>query len=250
MPRSRARRVLRRVVELSLVLPAGAVIALIWANTAHESYERFSGALHFAVNDVGMGFFFALATKEVVEATAPGAPLHAWRRAALPVVAAAGAMAGPAFIYSAVVLIQNAPELARAWAIPCATDIALSYLVAKAIFHDHPAIPFLLLLAIDALGLFTLALLYPTGQVRIGVALGMIAATLGARVARSDRGGIRGRDRVHGGAVLRDGGVSAGAAPGADQDGSASECHGSISPFVAAAVFRVGRYGPAGWPIA
>ena len=82
MPRSRARRVLRRVVELSLVLPAGAVIALIWANTAHESYERFAGALHFAVNDVGMVFFFALAIKEVVEATAAGGALHTWRRAA------------------------------------------------------------------------------------------------------------------------------------------------------------------------
>jgi Na+:H+ antiporter, NhaA family len=180
MPRSGARRVLRRVVELSLVLPAGAVIALIWANTPHESYERFAGALRFTVNEVGMVFFFALATKEVVEATGPGGALHTWRRAALPVVAAAGGMAGPALIYSAVVLIQNVPELARGWAIPCATDIALSYLVVKAIFHDHPAIPFLLLLAIadDALGLITLALFYPTGHVRIGVALGMMSAAL------------------------------------------------------------------------
>lgn len=180
MPRSRARRVLRRVVELSLVLPAGAVIALAWANTAHESYERFAGALHFAVNDVGMVFFFALVTKEVVEATAAGGALHTWRRAALPVVAAAGGMVGPALIYSAVVLIQNVPELARGWAIPCATDIAFSYLVAKTIFHDHPAIPFLLLLAIadDALGLIILALFYPAGQVRIGAALCIMAAAL------------------------------------------------------------------------
>ena len=81
-----------------------------------------------------------------MEATAAGGALHTWRRAALPVVAAAGGMAGPALIYSAVVLIQNVPELARGWAIPCATDIALSYLVTKAIFHDHPAIPFLLLM--------------------------------------------------------------------------------------------------------
>jgi Na+:H+ antiporter, NhaA family len=184
MSRSRARRVLRRAIELSLVLPAGAVIALIWANTAHESYERFAGALRFAVNDVGMAFFFALATKEVVEATAAGGALHTWRRAALPVVAAAGGMAGPALIYSVFVLIQNVPELARGWAIPCATDIAFSYLVAKAIFHDHPAIPFLLLLAIadDALGLIILALFYPAGQVRIGVALGIMAAALAVLV--------------------------------------------------------------------
>jgi NhaA family Na+:H+ antiporter len=52
--------------------------------------------------------------------------------------------------------------------------------VAKAIFHDHPAIPFLLLLAIadDALGLIILALFYPAGPVRIGAALCIMAAAL------------------------------------------------------------------------
>ena len=38
-----------------------------------------------------MVFFFALMTKEVVEATAPGGVLHPWRRALLPVIAAIGA---------------------------------------------------------------------------------------------------------------------------------------------------------------
>jgi len=178
----RSRRALRRAVELSLVLPAGAAVAFVWANTAHDSYERFAGALHFAVNEVGMALFFALATKEVVEAAAPGGALHTWRRAALPVVAAAGGMIGPAFLYIAVVLMQGRPELARGWAIPCATDIAFSYLVAKAIFRDHPAIPFLLLLAIadDALGLLVLAVFYPTGEGRFGVALGLMTAALAA----------------------------------------------------------------------
>lgn len=180
MAPSRSLRALRRAVELSLVLPAGALIALTWANTAHDSYERFADVLHFAVNDVGMVFFFGLAAKEVVEATAPGGALHTWRRAALPVAAAIGGMAGPALIYSAFVLLQGVPELARGWAIPCATDIAFSYLVAKAIFHDHPAIPFLLLLAIadDALGLIILALFYPAGTVRIGMALGIMTAAV------------------------------------------------------------------------
>ncbi len=178
MSRSRALRPLQRVVESLALLPAGAVIALVWANTAPASYERFAGVLHFAVNDVGMAFFFALAAKEVVAATAAGGALHTWPRAALPVVAAAGGMIGPALIYSAVVLFQDAPELARGWAIPCATDVAFSYLVVKAIFRDHPAIPFLVLLAIadDALGLIILALFYPSGPVRIWLALGMMAA--------------------------------------------------------------------------
>jgi len=75
------------------------VIALVWANLAHASYARVAAALAFPVNDIGMAFFFALATKEVVEATAPGGALHTWRRAALPVIAAAGGMAVPSAIY-------------------------------------------------------------------------------------------------------------------------------------------------------
>lgn len=170
MQRSRRARALAIAVEHSLLLPAGAVVALVWANTAANSYVRVAHALQFIVNDVGMVFFFALATKEVVEATTPGGPLHTWRRAALPVVAASGGMIGPALIYVALAHLWGRPALLRGWAIPCATDIAFSYLVAKAIFGgDHPAVPFLLLLAIadDALGLIILALFYPTGDLHL-----------------------------------------------------------------------------------
>ena len=54
------------------------------------------------------------------------------------------------------------------WAIPCATDIAFSYLVARVIFGvGHPAIAFLLLLAIadDAAGLMILAVFYPQAPI-------------------------------------------------------------------------------------
>ena len=40
-------------------------------------YDRLAHPLHFWVNDVGMVFFFALAAKEVFEATLPGGPLEA-----------------------------------------------------------------------------------------------------------------------------------------------------------------------------
>src|SRR5881396_1452579 len=160
---SEHRSFLQFALEHSLVLPLGASLALAWANTFAVSYARFAHALEFSVNDVGMVFFFALAAKEVVEATAPGGALHTWRRAGLPVVAAAGGMAAPALLYVVVVRALNEPALLRGWAIPCATDIAFSYLVAKAIFRRHPAIPFLLLLAVadDALGLIVLVLFYP-----------------------------------------------------------------------------------------
>ena len=159
----------RRFVENSGLLIAGAVLALLWANVDHAGYEALVGGLHFLVNDVAMVFFFALATKEVVEATAPGGALHSPRRAAVPMVAAVGGMAGPAFIYLGMAFAAGLPELMRGWAIPCATDIAFSYLVARFVLGpSHPGIPFLLLLAIadDALGLLILAVFYPTGAVR------------------------------------------------------------------------------------
>jgi NhaA family Na+:H+ antiporter len=160
---------MRRFVDNSGLLVAGTIAALVWANIDQASYERFSHALHFVINDVAMVFFFALATKEVVEAIAPGGALHSPRRALVPMIAAVGGMAGPAAIYTALALTAGVPELLRGWAIPCATDIAFSYLVARFVLgRSHPAIPFLLLLAIadDALGLVILAAFYPTGAIR------------------------------------------------------------------------------------
>ena len=86
----------------------------------------------------------------------------------MPLLAAAAGMIVPAGVYWGAALASGHPELARGWAIPCATDIAFSYLVARLIFPArHPAIPFLLLLAVadDALGLLVLALFYPAGAV-------------------------------------------------------------------------------------
>lgn len=174
------RRFLNLAVEYSLALPFGAAIALVWANTFDVSYFRFAHALEFPVNDVGMVFFFALAAKEVVEATSPGGSLHTWRRAALPVIAAAGGMVVPALFYVLHVILANETGLLRGWAIPCATDIAFSYLVAKVVFRRHPAIPFLLLLAIadDALGLVLLAVFYPVRELRLVIGALLMAAAL------------------------------------------------------------------------
>jgi NhaA family Na+:H+ antiporter len=171
--------VLQFIFDNSLLLMAGAGAALIWANVDLEHYTRFTRAMRFLVNDVGMVFFFALATKEVFEATLPGGPLSSGRQAAVPILAAVGGMVVPATLYAVSVSMLDRPELMRGWAIPCATDIAFSYLIARLIFrHGHPAIPFLLLLAIadDALGLLVLALFYPSGP----VALLPLAALLGS----------------------------------------------------------------------
>jgi NhaA family Na+:H+ antiporter len=154
------------LIDNSLLLVVGTLAALLWANFDHESYERVAHVLHFPVNDIGMVFFFALATKEIFEATLPGGALASGREAAVPVLAAVGGMAAPAGLFALQVALTGHPELMRGWAIPCATDIAFSYMAARMVFpKGHPAIPFLLLLAIadDALGLILLALFYPTG---------------------------------------------------------------------------------------
>ena len=179
-PRSLATRVITFALNNSLLLVAGAVTALAWANLDLASYQRVAGTFHFGVDDIGMVFFFALATKEVYEAALPGGPLSSPRLAAVPLLAAAGGMLVPAGLYAVLAAGMGHDELARGWAIPTATDIAFAYLVVRLIFRPgHPAIPFLLLLAIadDALGLIVLAVFYPSGPVApIELALWLAAA--------------------------------------------------------------------------
>ena len=160
------------IIDNSLLLVGGTSAALIWANLHPASYAHFAGTLRFAVNDVAMVFFFALAAKEIVEATLPGGALASRREAAVPLLAAAGGMIVPAALFASLAAALGYRELLRGWAIPCATDIAFSYLTARLIFPlRHPAIPFLLLLAVadDALGLVVLAVFYPSHPVRLSL---------------------------------------------------------------------------------
>src|SRR5687767_641332 len=130
------------ILDNSLLLLAGTVAAVAWANIDHDSYDHLAHPLHFWVNDVGMVFFFALAAKEVFEATLPGGPLASPRRALSPLAAALGGIIAPALIYLALALTRGPADLARGWAIPCATDIAFSAMVARLVFPAaHPAIP-------------------------------------------------------------------------------------------------------------
>ncbi len=181
----------RLVIDNSLLMISGAVIALVWANLDPEGYEHLMHPVHFVVNDIAMVFFFGLATKEIIEATAPGGALHSLRRAAVPVIAAVGGMVGPALLYIGMAMAVGAPELLRGWAIPGATDIAFSYLVARFIFGtNHAAVPFLLLLAIadDALGLIILAVFYPSGEVQPVLFVVLLLAACGVAWALRRQG--------------------------------------------------------------
>src|SRR5688572_33055049 len=174
-------RLARVIFDNSLLLLAGTIAAVVWANLDLGSYDRVTHPLHFWVNDVGMVFFFALAAKEVFEATLPGGPLSSPRQAMAPLAAAVGGMIAPALIYVALTSTVGPAELSPGWAIPCATDIAFSAMVARVIFPSgHPAIPFLLLLAIadDALGLAILALFYPSGALSFGALASLISAAV------------------------------------------------------------------------
>jgi NhaA family Na+:H+ antiporter len=131
-----------------LLLPAGALIALVWANVAAESYFTFAQTLGFLVNEVGMAFFFALIAQEIVEAVMPGGALHSWRRWGLGLVAAAGGTVGAAVTYLAYVNLRHETVLSRAWPVACAIDVAVAYYVLKIIAPRSAVLPFILLLGI------------------------------------------------------------------------------------------------------
>jgi NhaA family Na+:H+ antiporter len=177
-------------VEHLLLLPLGAGIALAWVNLRPESYFRFSFAAAFVVNDIALAFFFALMTKEVVEATAPGGVLHPWRRALLPVIAAIGVAVISAQLHIRIAEQFDEPMLAAGWPITFATDVAFSYFIARLIFGPHhPAVPFLILLGIasDALGFVAVALFNPTRELHLGVGviILLVAMTIAGGLQRA-----------------------------------------------------------------
>ncbi|MBS8226238.1 Na+/H+ antiporter NhaA [Vannielia litorea] len=182
-------RVWNFVTNYSLLLIAGAIIALIWANIDADSYHHFvefviwdhapignlhdghrTLTLHYLVNDVLMAFFFAIAAKEVWEAVILENGSLRGKKAATPLIATVGGMVGPISVYLGIAYFlgsETYSAVANGWAIPTATDIAFSYLVGRMVFGaGHPAVRFLLLLAIadDAAGLIILAIFYPSGE--------------------------------------------------------------------------------------
>jgi NhaA family Na+:H+ antiporter len=148
------------------------------ADAEHQDSGGHHGlTVHFVINDILMALFFAIAGKEVWESMLPGGALSNPRKAATPLLATLGGIIGPAGLYilGAILVGESGwfgqgGELGRGWAVPCATDIAFSYLVARIVFgNGHPAIAFLLLLAIadDAAGLIILAIAYPQGEIQV-----------------------------------------------------------------------------------
>jgi Na+:H+ antiporter, NhaA family len=180
-------RAVHTVFDRFLLLPIGAVIALVWANTAPEGYFTVAHRLAFAVNEIGMAFFFALMAQEIAEAVMPGGALHSWRRWTLPIVAAIGGIIGAVAVYLGYVMLNYEYSLTAAWPIACAVDAAATYYVLRAILPHNSAVPFALLLAIvtDAIGLVIVAPRNLILEARVGGAALMLGALALAAVLRT-----------------------------------------------------------------
>jgi NhaA family Na+:H+ antiporter len=142
-------KLVHAVFDRYLLLPLGAIIALVWANTAAESYFSFSIPLRFFTNEIAMAIFLGLVAQEIMDATVPGGALHTWRRWTLPLVAAAGGVAGAALTYLAYVNLKHETVLQMGWPVATAVDIAATYVLMKVLFKRNSAVyPFLLLTAV------------------------------------------------------------------------------------------------------
>lgn len=142
-----------------VLLLLAAVVALIWANTAHHSYEAASDyhigpsalGLHLSVThwaaDGLLAVFFFVAGIELKRELVAG-ELRTPSAAALPVIAALCGMAVPAVVYAVVSGVGGGSL--KGWAVPTATDIAFALAVLAVIGTALPAAlrAFLLTLAV------------------------------------------------------------------------------------------------------
>ena len=187
----------------SLLLIAATVLALAWANSPWaESYARilstrigaslgdaaFTLSLKEWINDGLMAVFFFVVGLEIKREVVVG-ELSSVRKAALPVMAAAGGMIVPAALY---VVLNRSGAGSHGWGVPMATDIAFA-LGILAVFGARAPLGlkvFLTALAIaDDLGAVAVIAFYYSEGVR-WTALAGAALLLGLLVL-AGRAGIR-----------------------------------------------------------
>jgi Na+:H+ antiporter, NhaA family len=196
------REYLREEAAGGVALTAAAALALAWANSPwRAAYDalwettlavrlgRFAieADLRHWVDDGLMTLFFLVVGLEIKRELVAG-ELASWRRAALPVLAAAGGMAVPAAIYAAV---NAGGPGAPGWGVPMATDIAFALGVLALL---GPRVPsslkvFLLTLAVvDDLGSIAVVALFYSRGVELGTLA--LAAGLLVVVAALVRAGV------------------------------------------------------------
>ncbi|MDR2453035.1 MAG: Na+/H+ antiporter NhaA [Bifidobacteriaceae bacterium] len=160
------------------LLLAGALVALVWANSPWgESYRALAAtpagpswghldltAAEWAKDGLLTVFFFTVGLELKREMVV--GQLRRFSTAVVPVVAAVGGMAAPALVYAAVNAAQPGGSM-QCWAIPVATDIAFAVAVLGAFGRGLPTAlrAFLLTLAVadDLLGIIVIAVFYSDG---------------------------------------------------------------------------------------
>lgn len=164
--------ILRRETIGGVLLLAGALLALAWANSPwREWYDALTGytvgpaALHLDLSlaswaaDGLLAIFFFVAGLELKREFVAG-DLRDPRRAAVPVAAALGGVILPAVLY----VVVNLGDAVRGWAIPTATDIAFALAVLAVVGRRLPTSmrTFLLTLAVvdDLLAILIIAVFY------------------------------------------------------------------------------------------
>ena len=185
-------RLFRAALNRFLLLPLGALLALIWANADPEPYFRFSHGAAFYVNEIAMAFFLALIAQEVYETVMPGGELSRWRNWGVAVLAALGGIAGSAAAFWLFIRFYHQQMLASAWAVPAAVDVAAGYYVMRLIYpYRHSATAFVLLAAVvtDAIVIAAVTLQAPDFALHPGGLALLLAALAAAAVMR--RRGVR-----------------------------------------------------------
>ena len=179
---NRARQFFRWEPSAGLLLMGAALLALIANNSiASGLYAGFLstpvevqvGALEIAkplvlwINDGLMAVIFFLVGLEIKRELLQG-ELSSFDKAALPVFAAIGGMAGPALVF--VLLNLDSPESLNGWAIPAATDIAFALGVLALLGSRVPSSLKILLLAvaiIDDLGAIIIIAMFYTSNLSL-----------------------------------------------------------------------------------
>ncbi|GAB3355201.1 Na+/H+ antiporter NhaA [Modestobacter lapidis] len=181
--------VLRKETVGGILLIAGAVIALIWANSpwsaAYESLRdtRIGPAsLHLDLTlgtwaaDGLLAIFFFVVGLELKREFVAG-DLREPRRAVLPVAAAIGGMVVPAVLF-VLVNLRTGDGALRGWAIPTATDIAFALAILAVISTHLPTAlrTFLLTLAVvdDLLAITVIAIFYTSALAVVPLLLAMV----------------------------------------------------------------------------
>ncbi|MPV38341.1 Na+/H+ antiporter NhaA [Georgenia subflava] len=173
-----------------MVLLAGALVALVWANSPwRESYFSLAGyvvgpeSLHLDLSiaawasDGLLAIFFFVVGLELKTEFVTGA-LRDVKQALVPILAAVFGMIGPAVVYTVVQVVSGSGAY-EGWAIPVATDIAFAVAVLGIFGRGLPSgvRTFLLTLAVvdDLLGITVIAIFY-TEEIHFLFLLGSFAA--------------------------------------------------------------------------